>query len=361
MPREFELLIYDEVGSESFKEYLDPKYFYVLDTRVEKLNLFIFLKSIIKKNFKWNFQSYIHEYIKEINPKIIISAIDNNLNYWMLKNYFKDIKIIFIQNGIRDRIFDIFDKLDERHYKKFTIDKMFVFNRPIGKVYSKYINGDIIPIGSINNNKIPISNTDDGSIIYISQWTKYIPETYPLGYKHFVDFHYSEEYLFKLVSKFSSENNLKLKVLGRSFNEEEEKFFKKINNNFIFLKRDEKSKNTSYKRINESKFVVTTDSTLGYEALSRGKKTAIISCRGKFLNMDILKFGWPYNFDDYGPFWTNINDESYFFKIMNYLQNVSDKEWSETVSNVIENIMLYDYNNKILKNNFKKLNLKTKF
>ena len=46
---------------------------------------------------------------------------------------------------------------------------------------------------------------------------------------------------------------------------------------------------------------------------------------------------------------------------MNYLQNVSDKEWSETVSNVIENIMLYDYNNKILKNNFKKLNLKTKF
>ena len=49
MPKEFELLIYDEVGSESFKEYLDPKYFYVLDTRIEKLNLFIFLKSIIKK------------------------------------------------------------------------------------------------------------------------------------------------------------------------------------------------------------------------------------------------------------------------------------------------------------------------
>ena len=77
--------------------------------------------------------------------------------------------------------------------------------------------------------------------------------------------------------------------------------------------------------------------------------------------MNILKFGWPYHFDDYGPFWTNINDESYFFKIMNYLQNVSDKEWSETASNVIENIMLYDYNNNILKNNFKKLNLKTKF
>ena len=35
--------------------------------------------------------------------------------------------------------------------------------------------------------------------------------------------------------------------------------------------------------------------------------------------------------------------------------------WSETASNVIENIMLYDYNNNILKNNFKKLNLKTKF
>ena len=36
MPKEFELLIYDEVGSESFKEYLDPKYFYEIDHK-EKL------------------------------------------------------------------------------------------------------------------------------------------------------------------------------------------------------------------------------------------------------------------------------------------------------------------------------------
>ena len=49
-------------------------------------------------------------------------------------------------------------------------------------------------------------------------------------------------------------------------------------------------RNNSYERIDESRYVVS-DSTLAYEALSKGKKTAIISVRGKFLNNNSFKFG----------------------------------------------------------------------
>ena len=117
-------------------------------------------------------------------------------------------------------------------------------------------------------------------------------------------------------------------------------------------------RNNSYERIDESRYVVSCDSTLAYEALSKGKKTAIISVRGKFLNNNSFKFGWPANLDDKGPFWTNEIDEVYFEKIMNYLISISDQEWRKTILSLLENVMIYDYNNTILKNNLRKLNIK---
>ena len=61
---------------------------------------------------------------------------------------------------------------------------MFVFNKAIGSEYSKYIKGEIIPIGSYYNNTFEVSKKeDDGSILYTSQWKKFIPGDYPMGYQ----------------------------------------------------------------------------------------------------------------------------------------------------------------------------------
>ena len=88
----------------------------------------------------------------------------------------------------------------------------------------------------------------------------------------------SEKYVFSAVSKFAKEKKIKLKVLGRSqYAKEEELFFKNLNDDFIYIKRDMTHRNNSYERIDESRYVVSCDSTLAYEALSKGKKTAIIS------------------------------------------------------------------------------------
>ena len=360
---QYPVVIYDKEGSNTIKSLFLSNSFFILETRIKNINIPILFKSIIKDNFHWTPQSYIHQYIIAINPAVIITTIDNNINFWKLKDKFKNIKTIFIQNGNRDNVTDVFSKLKSQDLNKYSVDKMFVFNKAIGNEFSKYINGEIISIGSFNNNKFPISKKDDGSILYISQWDKYSPQVYPQGYQYFYDYNIkSENFLFSAVSKFSKEKKITLKVLGRSINaNEEEKFYRNINEDFTYLKRDLTTRNNSYNKIDESKYIISTDSTLAYEALAKGKKTAIISNRGKFLNINAFKFGWPANFDEKGLFWSNEIDDVYFEKIMNYLITVSDEEWSETISGFLENLMVYNYNNTILKKNLEKLNIKINY
>ena len=51
--KETEIVIYDKNGSEIFSELLYDKKYFILHTRFEKINIKIFLKSLLKYGFKW--------------------------------------------------------------------------------------------------------------------------------------------------------------------------------------------------------------------------------------------------------------------------------------------------------------------
>ena len=109
---------------------------------------FLFFKSIIKNAFNWNFQKYIYEVIQSVNPKIIITNIDNNKSFWELKKKFNNVKTIFIQNGFRCSYgTDVFSELTDDDKGKYSVDKMFVFNDSIGKEYSKYMSEKLFQLG----------------------------------------------------------------------------------------------------------------------------------------------------------------------------------------------------------------------
>ena len=110
LPKKSDILIFDNTGAEILKT-LIPKNtsIEILFTRNERINILIFLKSIWKVgNLKEN---YIFEFISQVEPKIIITYIDNNLFYYSIKKHFPKIKFISIQNGKRDNVF--FDKLQK--------------------------------------------------------------------------------------------------------------------------------------------------------------------------------------------------------------------------------------------------------
>ena len=68
-------LIFDNTNSDLIKKYLKNKYA-ILYTRNEKFNLFVLLQNFLKGKF--NKKEYFESYIKFVNPKIIITTVDNN-------------------------------------------------------------------------------------------------------------------------------------------------------------------------------------------------------------------------------------------------------------------------------------------
>ena len=65
------------------------------DTRYESINIFVILFTL---NYKIN-------YFKFVSPKIIYTAIDNNIGFFKLKDIFPSPIYIADQKGMRDNIF----------------------------------------------------------------------------------------------------------------------------------------------------------------------------------------------------------------------------------------------------------------
>ena len=102
------IIIYDCHGANDLIKYLPKNETFILHTRGEKINLRIFILSLVKFNFSRSYKRYLLLYIKSINPKCIITFIDNNLNFYRLKKIFPNVVFISVQNGVRGYDNDVF-------------------------------------------------------------------------------------------------------------------------------------------------------------------------------------------------------------------------------------------------------------
>jgi len=140
---------------------------------------------------------------------------------------------------------------------------------------------------------------------------------------------------------------IKLNILGSSKygSNIEHEYYKKLlvdsDFNFIpnYLNRD------TYNIIDTVETIISVDSTLGYEALSRGAKVAMFSgIRGDRHPLDSRRFGWPEELHNTGKFWTNVLNEDEWKKVIEYVDTASNKEWSSNLK-VINKIMQRDDQN----------------
>ncbi len=58
-----------------------------------------------------------------------------------------------------------------------------------------------------------------------------------------------------------------------------------------------------------------------------------------------LKFGWPAKLPDDGPFWTHRLSEQRLREIMDYLRNIEDREWDQTRTQAIKDVITFDPSN----------------
>jgi surface carbohydrate biosynthesis protein len=355
-PNSSKILIFDAAGSELLIKIFKFKNYQILHTRFEVINLFILIKVLFR--FKANLLDYYIEYIKAVNPLLIITYIDNNIKFYELKNYFTKKKFISIQNGLRVRsyrgsFFYILRKQNHKliHKKRYSCDFFFVSNRFIAKEYSKYINSKFIVSGFLRNNLFKVSNTKfKKSILFVSQYRPKNQLLKELGYE-------TELKILPLIFHFCKNNKMQFNILPSSINisdlKYEKIYYENILNsrNFNIIKK--KKLADTYKAINDYENIIFIDSTLGYEAISRKKKVIIFSLR-KTRNISDY-FGWPQKkYQQKIKFinCTNYNKKN-IYKIMNNVISCNQRTWNKKFFPYLKQFIKYDYENKIIK---KKIN-----
>ena len=338
-PAKKKIILFDDAHSEILKEIIKNK-FNILKIQGEKeIYFWLFIKQIVFFDFK--FMTYCKNYIKYISPKVIITFIDTNIDFYELKDGFKNIHFISIQNG--NRTPDWFESKRMQTSQNLKCDYFFVFNKFFKNKYEKYIKSDYHILGNFRNNiaKVNIAK-NHSNFLLISEISITKNREIRTAY---------EKKLMTFVNAYISKNNKKIHILLKSkdplIQKKEINFYKIFfHTNCVFHKSSNWKQ--SYKIIDKFENIIFTFSTLGYEAIARKKKIAVFS-PNNVLGFKYY-FGWPAkskkNYDFFSSKKITYNEIK---RVLTNIINCSQANWQNKYYTTIKNQMSLNKNNTKLK------------
>ena len=311
--------------------------------------LFLERKKISKLN-------YFIKSIELSNPKIIVTMIDNDTDFYRLKKYFPQKKFISIQNGYRTEPKKTF-LIKKRD--KLQCDVIFCFGKQGINYYRSLVQAKVIPIGSIKNNLISRDNKKKKRIMtFISEY-RVIDEKKKINFLNLSnifwrDYIISEKKLLKIASDYCKTRNIRFNIVGRYDNPNKElEYFSHIisKNDFNYISK--KNEFTSYNFLKKSEIILSMSSSLGYEFLSRDNRMIFFSRQVGKKNSKISKlylFGWPFVKKKKGFFYSNEITYSEISRLGKNVIDCNKQKWLNEKYNYQKNIISYNYNNILLKN-----------
>lgn len=353
-PARSDVVIYDATNADLLQAYLRHYRVEILSIRGESIRVQCLVRALFSLSF-WKgtpIQAYTDAFIQASSPKVVITFIDNNSDFYSISRRFPDVQTIFLQNGTRGEVGDIFGYLQPS--AEYWVDWMLVHNSAIGRHFRKFVSGNVVALGSLKNNSTPISsNAKNEGILFISQYHPRPAGNAPLWVEpdgtpiYWDEFFVADRIAIGFLGRWCRDNRRILRVCGRESRESssERDFFASELNGCAWEFIPRSSGSGAYVLIDSAEIVVTVDSTLGYEAIGRGKKTAALSCRVINQPTTSLAFGWPAGLPDTGPFWTNYLDEKEFKRVMGFLSGVTDAEWEGIRHEYADDLMAYDPGN----------------
>ena len=345
-------------GNEILAKYVDRSSISVVDP--SKLNFWILLKCIFTAKF--HMQGYTVEVIKIQRPRVVITFIDNDTSFYLLKSRVPSAVFIAVQNGVRNNYSYVsrdgfFDQLERfGGTGRLTADIICTFGRTSSALFERHIQTGTLITGNINNNLMEIASPiePEFDIMFMSQHAPFDlanrQETMHLNNASIPiqKFYEIEAVVANFLAHYCQEHSLRFAVSGKRSTADtfERQFFIDAIGElpYTFLPRIDS--HSSHRNGLNSRVVVVIDSTIGYELLSRGRKVAFFSARLFDLQIDPnqLKdsfFGYPSTYPDIGPFWTNRPDRNEYSRILNLLLCTSDTDWAAQIQPYNEELMAY--------------------
>lgn len=288
-PKKSSVLIYDDTNSEVIKKYvLDDIDYSILYTRMEKclLSPSIVVKMLKKLSngslfggsfFSKIYRAYLISYIEYVDPKVVITTIDNDRLYYIISNYFPSVIFYAIQNGARlqddvlchkEALLSFENPCPDDIYNVILI--CFGYKDKLFYLHSNFFLKEIIPAGSIKESIYAdiFSKNDDGQDSYdiclVSQYANGI-NSYPKVMSGL-------DKLNLLLKKLIDDKGYKLCIALRSNEKFESDYFKHYFGDSISFIKNRPELFTTYSAMDSSKLIVAYNSTCGFEALGLGKK-----------------------------------------------------------------------------------------
>ena len=359
-PRQKKYLIVNGDHSEIIKKYLKISETNVVYNRfargIEKdseIYIFVLFSALIR--FKFSIKEYVRQFIKYSKPKVIITLIDNDTSFYELSSDFS-CKSISIQNSYRSTQLDIFANIEDLKNRNLKCNYILAYNQHVGDLYKKFLDSKIVQIGSFrsNSNKKNISKKKY-DILFVSSYkghddNEFFIKEHNITWK---EIRANEEIILQHLKHFIKKNDkIKLFILGCKITtkEKEKKYWdQKLNGiNFTFIPQDRKR--DTYKIIDETKVLISIDSSLGYESIARGNKICVFSVRPDKYPTNSSKFGWPFKLKDKGFFWTNSLEYSEFERVLKDTFLISEKEYFQSkTQDIIPNQIIFDEDNQAFK------------
>lgn len=314
-PKKFNYIIFDNFSLGTIDKILPPNSFFVLPTRIENFKKIYISKEIIlyicKNFFKRSLKlNYMFALISLINPKKIITIIDNSKDFSLTYNQFKK-KITFyaIQNAYRSKkyikqiIYNSNYKGNYYSFSEYEIEELKK-NYPLFNINLKSIGSLRIELAkeSIMKNKKGFDKTiydicliSEANYHVGSAENEFTPRD--LFYEHY-------DYMIMLaryVLLFCKKHNKRFIFLGKEnidgeLKEAEIFFYKDRIKDFNFdINHFDKSKFENIKHLLQSEVVVGTCSTLLRESFGLNKKILVCDWHAKQNDHGIYETNFPGN------------------------------------------------------------------
>jgi surface carbohydrate biosynthesis protein len=364
--KKYDIVIIDHVGSE-WLEYCIPEectYFTIKNrSTIPYIKSFSFLYNLLRGGVKGNGSASItllSAIILELNPKVVITFIDNNRFMGVLQTIFPEILFVSVQNGIRfnDPNFESRGNyFSFPHYFGFgdhEFDMMKSKNASVKKYYSK---GSLKMGAFLSYLYTPlVENNNIKTICLISQYKGYCTNLSDLSIAKFVS---TLEKICRFLSEFSQENNnIKITIAMRSeINSEtyqdELIFYKDIFGNDAEYCANDRINMSSYQLGMDSKLIVGFHSALLFELFGAGKKLLFCGSAAsellgkwndegqyKFLPNEVLLNQWDYEeFKEKAYALLEMNDKGFLDKTKEskkHYMNFGDEYPHQIIHNTIQ-------------------------
>ncbi len=366
-----DVVIYDSFSRRHLYPLLDMSRTVIFDLEFPKVNLWIVLRSLAFG--RPSSRTYLLAFLKQTQPKVVITTSDNSLDLYSIKSHFPEICVIAIQNGRRNtfgpRPHSSFQNALASSSTRPEIDYYFTFGSTERVQFEPLVDTKFVAHGNLKNNylaHIPLkSSSSERTLSYISSFPNLSSGT-PSSIESDLPTHFFGESPISFRSYFSPEgtvahflagycqsHGLKFQVIGKrgSSQPQEREYFQKATRDpeLKYVPCDPES--ASYQALIRSDYVVSIDSTLAYEMFGRGKRTAFLTMRASAIgipNLRCPRFGFPEITEESGPFWTNFDDEAEFTRVLDFIINASETQWSETTAPIVPKVMNLDPDNRQL-------------